>query len=126
MGKLKTVLIIIAVVIAVLFVLSILGGALIIFVASADNIEYMDIIKITEPVSDETNVIHLTEEDFEKYPFLKDVPARIQVRVSAYSKVFPNRDSPSIDKETANEVYKKYSGILERNGEYYTIMRLVS
>ena len=85
----------------------------------------------TEPIPEDAEIIKLTEEDFEKYPMLRNIPESFYIDQGALSEYYIRPGC--VDKETGyaiRETYGYYTGggnrYIEHNGVIYEVYLFVS
>ncbi len=89
--------------VAVFVLLIILGSVY--FVTGGGDSEDL-VFYEAQNIPEDAVIIHLTEEDYEKYPVLKEIPKKVDIDKSIFAPYLTGFDL--LDKETAYEIYETY------------------
>ncbi|HJJ65003.1 MAG TPA: hypothetical protein O0X48_01670 [Methanocorpusculum sp.] len=111
-------------------VLLVLSGPLL-FLLNAGLYEEFNFRVPTEPIPENAVIIELTEEDYEKYPILRNIPESFHIDQGILSDYYIRPGC--VDKETGyaiREAYGYYTGgqnrYIEHNGVIYEVYLYVS
>ena len=112
--------------IAGLILLLIVGGIVAFSLGWGGSGESLEFYQV-ETVPEDAVIIKLTEDDYEKYPILKDIPNGASLDTSPISDFFDI--SGLVDKETGYAVWETYGNkntYIEHNGVIYEVSLSVS
>ena len=116
---------------ASILVILIMAALPILAIINAPPYEEFNFIVPNEPIPEDAEIIKLTEEDYEKYPVLRNIPESFYIDQGILSEYYIRPGC--VDKETGyaiREAYGYYTGggnrYIEHNGVIYEVYLFVS